>query len=417
MVGTVILVLDNCVIFDGASTELAEGMSIVIEDGIIREIGKAGTAPNGAEIRDMGGRFVMPGLIDAHFHSYWYQWNASGIDATKPQLRSLHAAKLLEAALRRGFTTIRDAGGGDVSLARGIQLGLIDGPRFFYPGYALGQTGGHVDPRPPEYHDERNYEGRCACPVCTALVKLVDGPEEMRKAVRENLRTGATQIKIHTSGSPTESATDPIWYTQLQDEEIAIAVKEATARRVYVMAHAHSNESALRCLKNGVRSIEHVSALEVDGARMIAEKEAFAVPTLAALDMIANAAPPGFPKEWIEGGKKMGKRALQSIQYLQDAGAQIGFGTDLCGAVGERQLREFGLRAEVLPPIEILRSATSINAKLVKMEGKIGTIAEGAFADLLAINGNPLDDIAVMEQQDKHDMIMRNGQFIKWTIN
>lgn len=411
------LVLDNCVIFDGVSAELAQNMAIVIEDGVIREISRAGSAPSGAEVRDMGGRFVMPGLIDAHFHSYWYQWNSNAIDATKPQLRSLHAAKLLEQALRRGFTTIRDAGGGDVSLARGIQLGLIDGPRFFYPGYALGQTGGHVDPRAPEYHDDGYYEGRCACPVCTSFVKLVDGPDEMRKAVRENLRTGATQIKIHTSGSPTESATDPIWYTQLQDEEIAVAVQEATARRVYVMAHAHSNEAALRCLKNGVRSIEHVSALEEDGARMIAEKEAFAVPTLAALDMIANAAPPGFPEVWIEGGRKMGKRALQSLQYLRDAGAQMGFGTDLCGAVGERQLREFGLRAQVLSPIEVLRSATSINAKLVKMEGKIGTVAEGAFADLLAIDGNPLEDIAVMEQQEKHHMIMRNGQFIKWTIN
>ncbi len=182
------------------------------------------------------------------------------------------------------------------------------------------------------------------------------------------------------------------------------------------MAHAHSNESALRCLKNGVRSIEHVSALEEDGARMIAEKEAFAVPTLAALDGLVHAGPPGIPQDWIDGGIKMGKRVLLSLDYLRSAGAQIGFGTDLCGAIGDRQLREFGLRAEVLSSIEILRSATSTNAKLLRMEGKIGTVAVGAFADLLAIDGNPIEDLSIMEQPDRHHMIMRNGQVIKWTV-
>lgn len=410
------LVLDNCVIFDGVSEELIDGASIIIENGVIREIGKAGSAPAGVEVRDMGGRFIMPGLIDAHFHSYWYQWNANAIDTAKPQLRSLHAAKLLEEALRRGFTTIRDAGGGDVSLARGIQLGLIDGPRFFYPGYALGQTGGHVDPRGQDYHDTGVYQGHCGCPICSAFVKLVDGPDEMRKAVRENLRTGATQIKLHTSGGISANSPDPTWYTQLQDDEIRVAVQEATAKRVYVMAHAHSNEAVLRSVKNGVRSIEHVSMLEGDGVKAIVDAGAFAVPTLSTLEGVATMKPGEFPVSFVDAAAEMLKHSQNSLDLLTKAGAQIGFGTDLSGPIGYKQLNEFRLRRDICSNIQILRSATSINAKLLQMEGKIGTVTVGAFADLLAIDGNPLDDIGVMEHQDKHHMIMRNGQLIKWTV-
>ena len=246
---------------------------------------------------------------------------------------------------------------------------------------------------------------------------IVDGPDEVRKAVRENLRTGATQIKIHTSGSAMSTPTDPMWYAQFSAEEIRVAVEEATARRVYVMAHAHTNEATLRCVRNGVRSIEHVSVLEPDGARAIAEHAAFAVPTLAALDMLASAAPAGTPAQWIEAGKERIKQAQNSIDLLRQAGAQIGFGTDLCGVVGDRQLKEFGLRRDVCPPVEILRSATSVNAKLLQMEGKLGTVAVGAHADLLAIDGDPLKDILIMEQPERFAMIMRAGKMIKLSLH
>ncbi|MFD2416483.1 metal-dependent hydrolase family protein [Amycolatopsis pigmentata] len=406
------IVLDNCLMFDGDSAELTEGSRIVVEEGMIREIAKAGGPSGRGKVIDMGGRFVMPGLIDAHFHSYWYEWDATAIDATPPQLRILYAKRLLEATLRRGFTTVRDAGGGDVTIARALELDLIDGPRFFYPGQALTQSGGHADLRGRNHYgpDLREITG---CAYAGTMSRTVDGPDEMRRVVREHLRQGATHIKLHTSGCPFPIEEDPVWYTQFTPEEIRVAVDETTRRRRYVMAHAHSNEAAIMCAENGVRSIEHVSSIEADGARAIAAHDAFAVPTLAALSALVEAGPGmGLAQPLLEGAKEKAQRALTSIELLRAAGARIGFGTDLCGVFGDRQLTEFRLRSEVCTPLETLRSATSVNARIMRREGELGTIAVGAHADLLAIDGNPLENIHVLTEQNRIAMVMRGGKII-----
>lgn len=396
-------VITNCTIFDGTSEEVLDGCEIVVEDGLIREIGEGAPYKGEAERIDAGGRLVMPGLIDAHFHAYGIELNPALVDGIAPELRGLHAKRILEATLRRGFTTIRDAAGGDLALATALAGGLIDGPRLFYPGKAVSQTGGHGDLRAPAHYDA------CACAYCGAMAVVADGPDEVRKLVRDQLRTGAHQVKLFVSGGVL-SPTDPIWMNQLTLDEIRVAVEEAATRRTYVMAHAHTNEAVLRCVGSGVRSIEHATLVEESGARAIAEAGAFAVPTLAIIETIRAAGGAlGLPPAMIDKMREVADQANRAYENLRQAGARIGFGTDLLGRLMDQQSIEFRLRREVCTPIEILRSATSVNAALLQMEGKLGTIAPGACADLLIVEGNPLDDITVLECEASIRLVMRGG--------
>lgn len=406
------VILENCRLFDGWSEEIGERRSIVVEGGTIREIGDAGSFAAGSfgagtDRIDVGGRFVMPGLIDAHFHAYGIEANPALIDRIPPVLRGLRAKQILEASLQRGFTTLRDAAGGDVELATALRTGLIDGPRFFYPGLAISQTGGHGDLRAPDHFDA------CGCAYCGAMSVIADGPDEMRRTVREQLRRGATQIKLFVSGGVL-SPSDPIWMNQFAIDEIRVAVAEAETRRCYVMAHAHTNEAAIRCVTNGVRSIEHATMLEADGVQAIVDHDAFAVPTMAIIDAIQTLGPSlGLSATMAAKAAEVGKHALTSLDRLRSAGANIGFGSDLLGGLMDRQSLEFGLRLPVCSPLEILRSATRVNARLLQMEGLLGTIAPGAYADLLVIEGDPLADIGILARQDAIALIMKDGRLHK----
>ncbi|MGD9711634.1 MAG: amidohydrolase family protein [Thermomicrobiales bacterium] len=407
------LVIRNATLFDGVSEELRPDCSIIAENGTIREIrdGTPDTALEDVRQIDAGGRFVMPGLIDAHFHSYGIELNPALVDRVKPELRGLHAKRILEGALSRGFTTIRDAAGGDIALSTALALGLIDGPRFFFPGLAVSQTGGHGDLRAADHYDA------CPCAYCGSMSVVADGPEEVRKIVREQLRTGATHVKLFVSGGVL-SPTDPIWMNQFADEEIQVAVAEAETRRAYVMAHAHTNEAVLRCIANGVRSVEHATLVEESGAKAIAEANAFVVPTLAIGDtMLREGAAMGLPQSMIDKLKGVLDASTHSLDRLRAANAKIGFGTDLLGKLMPQQSIEFRLRREVCQPIEILRAATSTNAALLQMEGKLGTIAPGAFADILIIEGSPLDDITILEDHDNIRTIVRDGKVCKNSLN
>lgn len=400
-------ILHNGMIFDGHSENLIENRAIYVEDGLIRDIAPLDQLPGADRRIDLQGHFVMPGLIDAHFHAYGIEVDLEKVDHLSPALRSLYARKFLEDTLQRGFTTVRDAAGGDLPLAIALERGLIDGPRFFFPGLAISQTGGHGDLRVPDHFD------MCSCAYCGAISTVADGPDEVRRVVRDQLRKGAHHIKLFVSGGVL-SRTDPIWMRQFTDAEIRAAVEEAETRRVYVMAHVHTNEAARRCVANGVRSLEHVTILERDGAEAIANAGAFAVPTFAIGDaMLERAEGMGLPAAILDKARGMGEFAYTSLDNLRQAKARIGFGTDLLGPLMDRQAREFRLRLPVCSPLEILRSATSVNAALLQMEGRLGTIAPGAYADIIAIDGNPLQDIAVFEQQERIAFIMRNGEVVR----
>ena len=322
-----------------------------------------------------------------------------------------HARHLLEAALKRGFTTVRDAGGADYGLAMAIKAGLIEGPRLFYSGRALTQTGGHADFRSPE----AGHDGICLCGQGSRVFGVIaDGVPAVRQAAREELRKGATQIKIMASGG-VASPSDPIWNLQYSEEEIRAIVWEAESWRTYVMAHAYTPEAIARCVAFGVRSIEHANLIDAPTAVACAAAGAFVVPTLVTYEALERYGPElGLPTVSLEKLKVVREAGLSSLELLKAAGVSVGFGTDLLGAMQIHQSGEFTIRSEVLSSAEILRSATSMNAALLNAEGDLGVVAAGACADLLVIDGDPLADLTLLQDQGTHiPVIMTDGKFAK----
>lgn len=395
-------------LFDGERLRAEPSIGIEIRADRIASITSSGESarvePGTFEI-DASGLTLLPGLIDAHFHPVSASFDVGSIDRTHPSLRALDARRHLESALLRGFTTVRDAGGGDIGLVKATELGLIKGPRLLMSGKAISQTGGHGDMRPGE------SVPLCSCDYQGALSTVVDGPDEMRRAVREQLRQGAAQIKLFVSGGVL-SPTDPIWMNQFTDEEIRAAVDEAATRRTYVMAHAHTAEAVKRCIRNGVRSIEHGTLMDRPSADAVAEAEAFVVPTLAVVNVLrqmGDRLPPG-AKEKLSS---VADQNAESLALCAQAGVRLGFGTDLFGELRDRQNQEFLARAQVQSALEVIRSATAINADLLNMRGHIGTIAVGAYADLIGLSGNFLEDPHVLAEPDRYlKLVIRGGEII-----
>jgi imidazolonepropionase-like amidohydrolase len=244
---------------------------------------------------------------------------------------------------------------------------------------------------------------------------VADGVDGVRRAVREELRQGAHQIKIFASGGVVSPA-DPIWMNQFTDDEIAAAVHETTTRRTYVMAHCHTDEAARRCVTLGVRSIEHGSDISTDTARLIAEKGAFVVPTLAVTDVLRRHGPElGLPPMSLGKIKDLYERILGAIERCSRAGVRLGLGADLLGAkFHSMQGMELPLRGEVSPPIDVLRSATSVNAELLGRAGDLGCIKPEALADLIVLGFDPLHDLAPFAHAEKNVLlVMKGGEIIR----
>ena len=227
-----IVTLNNARIFNGIN-EIEED-SLIIENNIIKEIGKNIKSSKSIDIINIKGNFLMPGLIDAHFHANTPSYDFYASDRMPQSLIAAHAAQILTGVLKRGYTTIRDAGGGDIGLKLALDANLIDGPRFFYPGKAITQTGGHGDMRRKDFFEP------CGCAYSGNITQVVDGPIEMRKAIREEFRKGANQIKIFLSGGVSTNLA-PLEMPHFSDEEILAAVDEASRRNSYVMAHCHKD--------------------------------------------------------------------------------------------------------------------------------------------------------------------------------
>ncbi len=406
------IIFNNCRIFDGADISPSAGMAVLVEDGRIREISDQLLTAANARIIDAAGRVLMPGLIDAHYHALLADLNVSNLDIMPPSLLHQHAHVNLKAALDRGFTSVRDAGGADIGLVRAVDEGLIKGPRIFHSGKALSQTGGHGDMRAATHFEP------CACatyhgPICV----VADGVDEVRKAVREELRKGATQIKLMVSGGVL-SPSDPVWMDQYSEAEIRAAVEEAATRRTYVMAHAHTASAARRCVDYGVRSIEHGTLIDLETAEYVAASDAYVVPTLSTIHMMKEKGPDlGLQKIFADKLGTLFEDAQQAVRVCQDAGVKLGLGSDLIGPLHEYQSMELALRAEITSPLDALRAATRTNAALLMREGVLGTIAEGAIADLLLVDGDPLENIDLLQHQGTHlSMIMKDGEIHKCTI-
>ncbi len=404
------ILFEGCRLFDGVSAEPRENVTVVVEEGRIVEVADgAVSAPADAVRIACGGRTLMPGLIDAHFHALLVDLNVPSLDDMPASLLYQHARHNLEGALGRGFTTVRDAGGADLGLALAVERGLIAGPRVLFAGRGLSQTGGHGDMR-----SQTRFEP-CGCSGYHGpITRVADGTDAVRQAAREELRKGAHQIKMMVSGGVLSPA-DPIWMDQYSDEEIRAGVEEAETRRTYVMAHAHTASAVRRCAALGVRSIEHGTLIDADAAAAAAGAGAFVVPTLVTIfAMIEAGAEFGLPKMFADKLQGLGEEGLRSLDICRAAGVPMGFGTDLLGPLQDRQSQEFLIRGQVLPPVDVLRSATSINAQLIKRSGELGTIAPGAVADVLVVDGDPLADLGLLQEQGRHiPVIMKEGRFHK----
>ena len=404
------IIFANCAVLDGTHRERREDHHVLVEGDRVREVSDRPIRSTGAETVDLEGRTLMPGLIDAHVHVLAVDAALARLSDRPVTLLTLQAAKVLEGMLQRGFTTIRDAAGADGGLAEAIEEGLVRGPRIFPSGSALSQTGGHGDTRP-----RTQPVVTCAC--CeggAALSRIADGVTECRRAARDELRKGATQIKIMTSGG-VASPYDPIWNLQYSEEEVRAIVEEAQAWHTYVLAHAYTPEAIRRSIDFGVRSIEHGNLIDRATAEHVAGADAFVVPTLATYDALhRHGRELGFTEANMAKLAEVREAGLGALEILRRAGVKIGYGTDLLGPMHRYQSREFVIRAEVMAPFDIIRSATIVNAGLVNRAGELGIVAPGARADLIAVDGDPLADISLLDGQGEQlTHIMKDGVFHK----
>jgi imidazolonepropionase-like amidohydrolase len=406
------ILLRNARVFDGVNADCPGGMEVLLEGGLIRDVSAKPLNVKDAQVIDVGGRTLMPGLIDAHIHAYGSDLNVQKVDLAGDPYRTAYAARMLGHALDCGFTTVRDVGGGDWSLWRAIEDRLIRAPRFLYVGKFISMTGGHGDFRQMGEHG--HHHELCACGTSNAMSHIADGVAEVIKATREELRRGAHCIKIMCSGGVL-SPTDPIWMNQYREDEIRAIVNETVERRTYTAAHCHPASAIRRAVECGVRSIEHGTLIDDATAKLVAERGAFIVPTMVICFVLVElGGQAGVPAETLEKAQSAYSKALSGMESMRRAGVKIGFGTDLLGVTHVQQCREFTIRKEVFTPLEILRQATSVNAELLMQEGRLGCIRPGAHADLLVVDGDPLKDIELLAANGRHlRLIMRGGEVVR----
>jgi imidazolonepropionase-like amidohydrolase len=399
----------NLRLLDPRFDEPRDGYEVLVEGDRFREVSDRAIAAPGATVVDCGGRTLMPGLIDCHVHCMHSEVYIRRLEEVPLTLATARAAKRVREMLARGFTTVRDTGGADWGLKTAIDTGLFEGPRLFIAGRSIGPTGGHNDSR-----TRTNMGFPCGC--CNAMVylqQIADGPDGVRKAVREQMRQGCDHVKIMVSGG-VASPYDPLESLQFSIPEIQAAVEEAHAFGRYVCAHAYSAEAITRAVANGVRTIEHGNLIDDASAALMAERGAYVVANIVAYVAIKErAAQFGMTADMLEKNTLVLEGGYRSLEICKRAGVKVAYGSDLLGALAEDQSREFSIRATVLPPIDIIRSATLVGAEVVRRPGKLGVIAPDAWADLLLVDGDPTRDISLLEGQGRHlAAIMKGGSFV-----
>jgi len=399
--------LRNALLVDATTPEARPG-HLLIEDGIIRDLNAPDPGP-GAAVIDLEGRTVLPGLIDCHVHVVASMMDLAANAQLPAPIAVLRSLPILRGMLERGFTTVRDTGGAPPSLAAAIAQGLTPGPRLFTCGKALSKTGGHSDARPRyDTADPNRWAGNFG-----ALGRIADGVDEVRLACRQMLREGASFIKVMGNGG-VASPTDPVNWLGYSLAEMNAIVDEALDAKTYVAAHVYTAEGITRAVECGVHSLEHCNLVDAAAARLAAQAEAIAVPTLVTYEALAQDGPAlGLPPASVAKIDSVRQSGLESLSILRDAGVTIAFGTDLLGPTHVRQNEEFAIRARVLPAREILASATIVGAKLLGMEGLLGILAPGAVADLLVVEGNPLGDINVLAHPEKNlRLVIKEGHIV-----
>jgi len=402
------LLFRNFEMLDPERDETLGGFELLVEDERIRELSERPIAAAGADVVDCGGRTLMPGLIDCHVHVVLSEVYIRKLEEVPLTLMTARALGLMRAMLDRGFTTVRDTGGADWGLKEAVDKNIAVGPRLFIAGKAIGPTGGHSDPR-------RRTDQGPSCHCCNAMafsMGLADGPSQVRRAVREEMRQGCDQVKIMMSGG-VASPYDPLDSLQFSPGEVAAAVEEAACFGRYVCAHAYTAQAITRAAEAGVRTIEHGNLIDEPAAALMAEKGMLLIANLVAYyAMRERAAEFGMIGEMLEKNELVIDGGLRSLETCKRAGVPVAYGTDLLGQLQVDQGREFELRSQVLSPLEIIRSATLTGARVIRREGQLGCLRPGAYADLLVIDGDPLADLSLFQRPERHlSAIVKGGRF------
>jgi len=411
--------ITNTNIFDGKSEKLANGMSVLIEGNKITKIAKSITAPEGSTVIDAKGKTLMPGLIDAHYHISYSQFSVPEFMASDIEMYTIKSTISAENTLMRGFTTIRDMGGTPFSVKKAIDQGLIDGPRLYLSGAPISQTSGHFDARdstavPSNPDDPLYYWNR------NAVFMIADGPSDVLKRVRENLRMGATQIKLATGGG-VSSYYDPLDVTEYTTEELKAAVDAAADFNTYVAVHVNTDKATRRSLEAGVKSIEHGFLMSDKTLKLMRDKGAW----LSIQPLLNDEDAFDFPDadrhgKWIQvtdGTDHVYKAA-------KELGVKMAFGSDIVWTPGldVKQGKFLAKLKRWFTPYEALKMATSTNAEILAMcgprnpykEGALGVVKEGAYADLLLVDGNPLENLDLVADPEKNFVvIMKDGKIYK----
>ncbi len=400
-------IIRNGHIFDTEKLEFTGSQTIVIEDSRIVE--NNGNNPGGDQEIDAKGCFVLPGFIDAHVHFRLTTLNFHKLANWTEVEFGIVMARLARETIQRGFTSVRDAGGELRGLIRAIDSGEIIGPRIARAGLMISQTGGHADTQ-----GGVRAVPDCACQMRHSAFGIVaDGVDAVRKASRHLLRDGSDFLKIHVSGG-VASPSDPLDCVQLTASEVSAVVAEATNRRTYVAAHAYMPDAIQMAVENGVHSIEHGNLIDVPTAELMAASKSVIVPTLVTYQAMNDIGPKmGFPAANLEKNKIVLGAGLESLEIVSAAGVEIGFGTDLIGEAQSLQNREFAIRAEVLSARDILHSMYVVNPRLLRLEGQIGTLASGAFGDIVISRINPLDNIVGLAEPTKNlTHVLKGGELV-----
>jgi len=403
-------VLLNGTLIDGTGADPRRSMAIVVEGKQITKVVSARRLrpPADARVIDVSGMCVLPGLIDAHVHLAAIGTDIMAEMRKPAAVTAMRIRQVIEATLDAGFTTVRDAGMIDSGFAAAVEEGYMRGPRILPSGAALSQTGGHGDWRPRFLDDV--LEG---VPGLVALSAICDGVDSVRRAARQQLRRGATQIKLIASGGAM-SPTDEIDSSQFTVEEMAAAVYEAHAAGRYAMAHAYGPTAIRNALEAGVLSIEHGNFLDEETAAAMKARGAYLVPTLVTYEMLDRFGEAGHLPEFNWRKIRYAKeRAEEGVRIALAAGVPIGSGSDLLGPMQPLKTTELTLKARIMGPMAAIVSATATNARLLRLAERTGTVQEGKWADLIVVAGNPADDVAVLESADNVRLVMKEGQILK----
>ncbi|PIB38279.1 metal-dependent hydrolase family protein [Maribacter sp. 4G9] len=421
------ILIKNVNVWDGTSDKLDKNLSVLIKDNLIIKVGKSISEPNGATVIDGAGKTLIPGLSDAHVHLSATMGNGETRNEAHWMYTSIRTAKAAENFLMLGFTTVRDLGGPVFGIKRAIDEGLTIGPRIYPSGAYISQTSGHGDMRSANEPSVQLSGGQMTTSdAALGWAFVVDGVPEVLKAARENLRKGATQLKVMAGGG-IASDFDPIHSVQFTTEELEAAVQAAADWDTYVAVHIYEPKGAIRALNAGVKCLDHGHLLDEETVKLIKEKDAWLVPQAFWTETPASFWVPGedtIPEALNKKIKPVLEGTDTVFKLAKKYGINVGFGSDAYGDLGYESyaLTEFTTRAKWYSPLEILKQATSGNARLFSLsgkinpytEGKLGVIKVGAYADLLIYDGNPLDDIEVVAHPEKTlKLIMKDGKIYK----